>query len=75
MPPVRKLVVIEGGVAAGGAAVTVRLSDFVALCELVSVTRTVKLLVPLPDGVPEMAPLPALSVNPAGSAPEVMDQL
>jgi hypothetical protein len=75
LPPGRELVVIEGGVTVGGAAVTARLRDFVALCELASVTRTVKLLVPFPEGVPEIAPLPALSASPAGSAPETMDQL
>ena len=74
LAPGRELVVIEGGVTAG-VAVTVRLRDLVALCELASVTRTVKLLVTLPDGVPEIAPLPAASASPAGSAPEAMDQL
>jgi hypothetical protein len=53
----------------------VRLSALVAVCELASVTCTVQLLVPDPVGVPEIAPELDASVNPAGKAPEMMDQV
>jgi hypothetical protein len=53
----------------------VMLRTFVPEMELASVTCTVKLLVPLPVGVPEITPVLAASDSPAGSAPEVMDQL
>ena len=75
VPPGRELVVIDGEVTGGGAVVTVRLRDFVAVCELPSVTRAVKLLVPDPVGVPEIAPVLELSARPAGSDPETIDQL
>ena len=56
-------------------AVTAILSDFVAAMELASVTRTVKLLVPVPVGVPEIIPVPGASVSPAGRVPDAMDQV
>ena len=65
---------IEGGVLEG-ATLTVRLSDFVAALELASITCTVKLLVPDPVGVPEIAPVPGASVNPVGKFPETSDQV
>jgi hypothetical protein len=40
-----------------------------------SVTLTVKLEVPAVVGVPEITPVAAVSVRPAGSEPEVMLQL
>jgi len=40
-----------------------------------SVTLTVKLEVPAVVGVPEITPVAAASVRPAGSEPEVMLQL
>jgi hypothetical protein len=40
---------------------------------LLSVTRTVKFAVPTAVGVPLIAPVPALSVNPAGNAPALSD--
>ena len=43
--------------------------------ELESVTLTVKLEVPAAVGVPEIEPVAAVSVRPAGSEPEVMLQL
>jgi hypothetical protein len=58
-----------------GGAITVKLSDFDPVRELASVTCTVKLLVPVPVGVPEITPVPAASVSPAGKVPEVIDQL
>jgi hypothetical protein len=51
------------------------LSAFEAIPELASLTCTVKLLVPVPVGVPEITPVPEASVNPAGSVPIVIDQL
>ena len=57
------------------AEVTVRLNDLVAACDLASVTRAVKLLVPLPVGVPERTPVFAASVKPAGRDPDATDQL
>jgi len=39
-----------------------------------SVTRNVKLLVPLPEGVPEIIPVVAFSVRPVGRAPALTDQ-
>jgi hypothetical protein len=63
--------VIEGDTVA----VTVTLSDFVAVIDLASVTRTVKLLVPVPVGVPEIAPVLGASASPAGKVPDRMDQV
>jgi hypothetical protein len=74
VPLGNEVVVIEGGVLEG-AALTVRLSDFVAALELASITCTVKLLVPDPVGVPEIAPVPGASVNPVGKFPETSDQV
>ena len=59
------------------AAVTVMLSDLVAVCAVgavESVTRTVKLEVPVAVGVPESAPVEAFKLTPAGSDPELIDQ-
>ena len=63
------VVVIEGEVA------MVMLSVFVATCELASVTCTVKELVPVPVGVPEIMPVLDANVNPAGKLPTVMDHV
>jgi len=57
------------------AAATVTLRVFVEVAELESVTRTVKLLVPVLVGVPEITPVLAASVSPAGRVPEDRDQL
>ena len=57
------------------AAVTVMLRAFVAVCAVgvvESVTFTVKLLVPAAVGVPEIAPVDAFRVKPAGRAPVTM---
>jgi hypothetical protein len=54
--------------------IMVRLSAWVADSEFTSVTRTEKLLVPLPVGVPETTPVLEASVSPAGREPEAMDQ-
>jgi hypothetical protein len=58
-----------------GGSNTVRLSAFVAVDEAASVTFTVKLLVPMPVGVPEITPVLAASVSPAGRVPTEMDQV
>ena len=60
------------------AAATVIVNDCVAVCAVgvvESVTFAVKLNEPEVVGVPEMAPVAADSVSPAGSAPELMLQL
>jgi hypothetical protein len=54
------------------------LNDCVAVCgvgAVESVTLTVKLNVPAVVGVPEIVPLAAASVRPAGNVPELMLQL
>ena len=56
-----------------GDALTVRLSDFVAVSELASVTCMVKLLVLVLRGVPEIAPVLRPSASPDGKAPETTD--
>jgi hypothetical protein len=43
--------------------------------EVESVTPAVKLKVPAAVGVPVMAPVPELSVNPEGSAPVVIEKV
>src|SRR5262245_61729374 len=53
-------------------ALTAMLSGLVTLCAP-AVTRTVKLDVPGPVGVPEITPELPLSVSPAGNAPLAMD--
>ncbi len=53
-------------------AFTVMLSAWVAVAEAASVTRTAKLLVPVPIGVPEIAPVLGASDKPVGSVPEAM---
>ena len=57
--------------------VIVMLRAFVAIWTglLPSVTRTVKLKVPVAAGVPVIAPVFWLRFNPVGSAPEVRDQV
>ena len=52
----------------------VMLSALVTVWELASVTCTVKSLVPVAVGVPEIVPLPELRLSPAGRLPETMDQ-
>jgi hypothetical protein len=50
-------------------------ADLVCTGLLLSLTVTVKLKLPFAVGVPEMMPLLAARVNPAGRLPEVTDQL
>ena len=57
------------------AALTVMPSAAEAVLELASVTLTVKLLVPVAVGVPEIAPVLAANDRPAGNEPEVIDQV
>ena len=58
---------------AGGATVKVREIEAVCAGLPLSVTRTVKLDVPLAVGVPEITP-PLESVSPAGSVPDASVQ-
>jgi hypothetical protein len=51
------------------------LNVFVATRELASVTCTVKVLVPVPVGFPEITPVLEANVNPAGKLPTVMDHV
>jgi hypothetical protein len=51
------------------------LSVFVATRESASVTCTVKVLVPVPVGVPEIALVLDANVNPRGKLPTVMDHV
>ena len=60
-------------VSAGGT--TVMLRGCVAVTELASVTCTVKFVVPVPVGVPEMTPELETSESPAGRVPEETDQV
>ena len=53
----------------------VRLKAFWADKELASVTCTVKLLVPLAVGVPEITPVLGASDSPAGKVPTETDQV
>jgi hypothetical protein len=69
VPPDNEVVVTVSG------ATIVMLRALVPERELASVTCTVKLLVPVPVGVPEITPVLDASDSPAGSVPEVMDQL
>ena len=65
-------VIVSGGVAA----VTVKEMLAVAVCctALESVTMTEIRKLPLAVGVPEMMPVLALRLSPAGRLPEVIDQ-
>src|SRR3954467_79258 len=56
-------------------ALTAILSAFVAVCPLLSLTCAMKLLVPELLGVPEIVPVEAPRVSPAGRVPETTDQL
>jgi hypothetical protein len=54
---------------------TTILSAFDAVLEFASVTVTVKLLVPVAEGVPEITPVLAVSDKPAGKDPELIDHV
>ena len=69
MPFGKEVVVMEGG------NTTVMLSGFVAESELASVTCIVKLVVPVPVGVPEIAPVLGVRTSPAGSDPTETDHV
>jgi hypothetical protein len=56
-------------------AATTMLSASEAVLESASVTLTVKLLVPVAVGVPEITPVLAVSDKPAGNEPELIDQV
>lgn len=57
-----------------GGAFTAILKDFEAGFEFASKHWIVKVLVPVPVGVPEITPELALSENPVGSDPDRTDQ-
>ena len=71
----RKEVVVMEGVVVEGAALTVRVRALIAACAFESVTLTVNFLVPVPVGVPEMAPVFGASARPAGKDPDAMAQV
>ena len=52
-----------------------RATDLVCTGLLLSLTVIVNVDVPLAAGVPEITPWLAVSVNPAGKLPEVIDQV
>jgi hypothetical protein len=62
-------------VATAGGTATVSVRGSVAVRELAPDTCTVKLLVPVAVGVPEIAPVLGVSVNPVGRDPETIDQV
>jgi hypothetical protein len=70
--------VIVSGVAGGAGAVAATSdnpADAVWVGELLSLTAAVKLNVPPVVGVPEITPVLAWSVTPAGRLPEVTDHM
>ncbi len=69
MPPGKVVVVITG------AALIVISKALLLVAPAKSVTRAVKLEVPAVVGVPEISPVAALSVNPAGSEPVLLDHV
>ena len=72
VPSGNDAVVMVSGTAAE---LTVMLSAFVAVCPLASLTRTVKFLVPVAVGVPEITPVLDARAKPAGNPPELSNQL
>jgi len=72
VPPGSDVVVTEGGC---GAAATVMLNAFVAVLFSESLTCTVNEAVPAVVGVPEMTPVDAARLSPAGKAPALTLQL
>src|ERR1700676_3957157 len=69
MPLASEVVAIET------AGLKVKLNGAVAACELASVTCIVKLLTPLPVGVPVTVPVLGASARPAGKFPEMIDHV
>ena len=57
-----------------GATINDRLTDLDWTGEPLSLTDAVKLNVPLAVGVPEIKPVDAVRLRPAGREPEVIDQ-
>ncbi len=68
MAPAKEVVVTDG------AAATARERSLLPVCKLLSVTWTVKLLVPVPVGVPDITPVSEARDNPVGSVPAETDQ-
>ena len=76
MPPsARMYQVVPGPVATAAAMVIAPLADFVCAGLLLSVTVVVKVDEPVTVGLPEMTPVVAARVKPAGRLPEVIDQV
>ena len=77
MPPSeRTYQVVPGPDDVAAAATTMEVAaDLVWTGEPLSLTVAVKLDVPLVVGVPEMIPVVAAKVSPAGRLPEVIDQV
>jgi hypothetical protein len=68
--------VVAGPGGGAAAATTIEVAtDLVWTGEPLSLTVAVKLEVPLVVGVPEMMPVVAAKVSPAGRLPEVIDQV
>jgi hypothetical protein len=74
-PSVRTYQVVPGPVGCCAATTIEVAADFVWAGLLLSVTITVKLDVPVTDGVPEITPVVADMVNPAGRLPDGMDHV
>ena len=64
------IVIVSGG----GGALTVRLAVYVSDAANAALTGTVKLLVPVPVGVPDITPVLVVKSSPAGSVPSLIDQ-
>jgi hypothetical protein len=67
--------VVPGFGGAAAAMVIEAEADWVCAGLLLSVTVAVKLEVPVADGVPEMMPVVAARVRPAGRLPDVIDHV
>jgi hypothetical protein len=72
VPPGSDVVVTVGGC---GTAATAMLSAFVPVLFAASVTCTVNDAVPAVVGIPEIAPVDATSVKPAGRVPALIVQV
>lgn len=73
MPDDKLVVEIDNGVGAALAIAIDSLTDLLTAGRSASVTFTVKLLVPVAVGFPEIRPVDEPRVRPAGRLPDVMD--
>jgi uncharacterized protein YsxB (DUF464 family) len=74
VPPGSEAVTVKVG-GAGAATAIERGTDLLCAGLPASLTVTVKLDVPLAVGVPEIRPVLAIKLSPAGRLPPVMDQV